>query len=83
LNLIPSEAVSQNLIHLIWISGGIDAQLSIPAVRVEPRNEHVRTGLADCLKGEKPQWGYEEMCYYHTMCEKSEVSIFNPKKKRD
>ena len=28
---------------------------------------------------EKPQRGFEEMCYYHTFRGEAEVSVFNPK----
>ena len=59
-----------------------DAEISIPSSAVEPRNEHARTGISDCLKVEKPQKGYEEMCYYHTLQGQAEVSIFNPKLKK-
>ena len=52
--------------------------LSIPAESVTPRNDHAAMGLADCLKMEKPQRGYEEMCYYHKMSGIAEVSVTNP-----
>ena len=51
--------------------------LSIPAEKTAPRNEHAKTGLADCLTMEKPQRGYEEMCYYHTLS-KGLISVYNP-----
>lgn len=51
--------------------------LDIPARSTEPRNSHAKEGLADCLKMEKPQRGYEEMCYYHTLSE-GRVSAYNP-----
>ncbi len=51
--------------------------LDIPARSTEPRNSHAKKGLADCLKMEKPQCGYEEMCYYHTLSE-GRVSAYNP-----
>ncbi len=51
--------------------------LDIPAVMTEPRNDHAKEGISDCLKVEKPQRGYEEMCYYHTLsC--GRVSAYNP-----
>lgn len=51
--------------------------LSIPAKKTVARNEHAESGLLDCLKAEKPQNGYEEMCYYHTLNEGC-VSAYNP-----
>ena len=51
--------------------------LDIPAMSTAPRNDHAKEGLADCLKMEKPQCGYEEMCYYHTLSE-GRVSAYNP-----
>ncbi len=55
-----------------------DTELKIPSMEVIPRNEHARTGLNDYLKVERPQADYEEMCFYHTLPEKAEVSIYNP-----
>lgn len=52
--------------------------LSIPSTEVTPRNEHSRTGIDTHSILEKPQNGYEEMCYYHTLHGKTEVSIYNP-----
>ena len=51
--------------------------LDIPSVKTEPRNEHAKSGLADYLKMEKPQCGYEEMCYYHIL-KNGRVSAYNP-----
>ena len=59
-----------------------NAELSIPAVKVEARNDHAQSGIDTCLVCEKPQNGYEEMCYYHTMEGKTKVSIFNNKIKK-
>ena len=59
-----------------------NAELSIPAVKVEARNDHAQSGIDTCLVCEKPQNGYEEMCFYHTMEGKTEVSIFNNKIKK-
>ena len=55
-----------------------DVEINIPADKVIPRNEHSATGLDTCLKAEKPQSDYEEMCFYHEMSGKPEVSVFNP-----
>ena len=46
-------------------------------MKTEPRNEHAKSELANCLKMEKPQLGYEEMCYYHTL-QNGRVSAYNP-----
>jgi hypothetical protein len=54
-------------------------ELVIPATEVIPRNEHAATGIADCLRMEPPQRGYEEMCYYHKMSGKTMVSVTNPR----
>ena len=51
--------------------------LNIPASVTEPRNDHAKKGLSDCLKMEKPQRGYEEMCYYHTLSQ-GKVSAYSP-----
>lgn len=52
--------------------------LSIPSVRVTPRNEHAAEGLADWMKMELPQAGCEERCFYHEMHGKTEVSVYQP-----
>ncbi len=54
-----------------------NAEITIPSTKVEPRNDHAAEGLDTCLKVEKPQNGYEEMCFYHTLSGDTEVSIFN------
>ena len=51
--------------------------LDIPASVTEPRNDHAKKGRSDCLKMEKPQRGYEEMCYYHTLSQ-GKVSAYSP-----
>ncbi len=55
-----------------------ETEIKIPATRVIPRNEHSATGIDTCLKAEKPQADYEEMCFYHEMSGIAEVSVFNP-----
>lgn len=54
-----------------------NAEITIPSVSVTPRNEHAATGIANCLEVEKPQRGYEEMCYFHEMHGETQVSIYN------
>ncbi len=58
------------------------SEISIPSAKVEPRNEHSKTDIDNCLKSEKPQNGYEEMCFYHTLEGQAEVSISNPNIKK-
>ncbi len=55
-----------------------NAEISIPSSEVLPRNEYARNGIEKCLMVEKPQNDYEEMCFYHTLCGETEVSIYNP-----
>lgn len=45
---------------------------------VTPRDDHSKTGIDCCKKVEKPQKGYTEMCFYHKLSGKPEVSIYNP-----
>lgn len=53
------------------------SRVTVPSSKVTPRNEHSKEGIETCLVMEKPQKGYEEKCYYHTMIGKTCVSIFN------
>lgn len=54
------------------------AIIEIPSTEVAPRNEHAKEGIATCLLCEEPQNGYEEMCFYHKLSGKTQVSIQNP-----
>lgn len=54
-----------------------NAVVTIPSVKVAPRNDHAKGGIENCLVMEKPQRGYEEKCYYHTLTGKTAVSIAN------
>ena len=54
------------------------AIIDIPSTDVAPRNEHAKEGIPTCLVCEKPQNGYEEMCFYHKLSGKTQVSITNP-----
>ena len=56
--------------------------VNMNSVGVEPRNAHAAEGLSDCLKMEKPQAGYEEMCYYHDFRDEARVSVYNPMLKK-
>jgi len=55
-----------------------NAVFTIPSIDVKPRNEHAATDIENCLNIEKPQNGYEEMCFYHTLKDYTTVSLFNP-----
>ena len=54
-----------------------NTELTIPAEKVLPRNDHAATDIDNCLVMEKPQNGYEEMCFYHIMSGEVSVSAFN------
>lgn len=55
-----------------------NAQLTIPAESVTPRNEHSASGIDNCLVVEKPQSDFEEMCFYHNFKGNAEVTLYNP-----
>lgn len=56
-----------------------EALLSIPSRKVEARNEHSAMGLCNWQEVEKPQRGYEEMCFYHAMEKDARITLYNPK----
>ncbi len=53
------------------------ARVVIPSSEVTARDEHAQEGIEDCLIMEKPQRGYVEKCYYHTLRGKACVSVLN------
>lgn len=53
------------------------SKVIIPSSKVTARNEHAKEGIENCLEMEVPQKGYEEKCYYHTLCGKPTVSVSN------
>ena len=55
-----------------------NAELSIPADKTVARNDHAQSGFDKWSQVEKPQRGYEEMCYFHTMSGNPEICIYNP-----
>jgi galactose mutarotase-like enzyme len=55
-----------------------NTEVNIPSTEVTPRDDHSKTGIECCKKVEKPQKGYTEMCFYHKLSGKPEVSIYNP-----
>lgn len=57
-----------------------DSVVTVPSSEVIPRNEHAAEDLANWMKMEKPQAGYEERCYYHKFSdEKGRAAIYQPK----
>ena len=57
-----------------------DSVVTIPSVKVEPKDEIAAAGLENWMKMEKPQAGFAEQCFYHTFEGKSTtVSIRQPK----
>ena len=54
-----------------------NAEVTIPAKSVKARNEHANKDIADCLKMEKPQNGYEEKCYYFETEGNVTATIYN------
>ena len=56
--------------------------LKISSDSVIPRNGHAATDIENCLVMEKPQRNYEEMCYYHSIKDEAQISVFNPKIKK-
>ncbi len=60
-----------------------DAVLDIPAKNTVARNEHSKLGMGNWHEVEKPQHGYEEMCFYHYFEESTPtVSLYNNKIKK-
>lgn len=55
-----------------------NAKLYIPAQSVTPRNEHAAEGIDSWNVVEKPQAGYEEMCFFHHFEKDGMAAIFNP-----
>ncbi|MBE6611374.1 MAG: DUF4432 family protein [Ruminococcaceae bacterium] len=53
-------------------------ELIIPAESTTPRNAHAAEGLSDCLKMQPPTRGYEEMCFYHKLTGKANITVRNP-----
>lgn len=58
-----------------------DSILTIPAKETKARDEHAKEDIQNWMKMEKPQAGYVERCYYHTL-EQGRVSIYQPKIKK-
>ena len=54
-----------------------NAKVTIPAEEVVPRDAHSADGFENYLVMEKPQRGYVEKCYFHTMHGETTVSIYN------
>ena len=59
------------------------AELNIPSVKVEPRNERSKTGIGSWNVCEEPQVGYIETCYYHSFNNNTPtVSLYNDEIKK-
>lgn len=56
-----------------------DTELSIPSKKVKGSSSHAEADVANCMKMEKPQVGYDEMCFFHTIEGKASISVKNPK----
>ena len=60
-----------------------DSVVEIPSASVAPRDEHAAEDIANCLRMEKPQPGYQERCYYHKFAgTDGSASIYQPKLRR-
>lgn len=60
-----------------------DSIVTIPADSVRGRDAYATCDIANCLKMEKPQVGYQERCYYHEFTtEHGFASIYQPKHKK-
>ena len=60
-----------------------DSVITVPSVSVTPRDGHAAEDIANWMKMEKPQAGYQERCYYHKFpTEKGLASIYQPKLKK-
>lgn len=59
-----------------------NAKLSIPSTNVVRRSDGQKPDTSEWLTAEKPQNGYEEECFYHTLSGNTEVSIYNPNIKK-
>lgn len=58
-----------------------NAKVVIPTNSVIPRDDHAKRGFENRLVMEKPQAGYQEMCYFYDVKEKdgmATVGIYNP-----
>ncbi len=56
-----------------------DTEVTIPSKSVKGANPHAQADIANCTKMEKPQAGYEEMCFFHKNEGKVQVTVKNPK----
>lgn len=57
-----------------------DSIVTIHAAEVRARDAHAEADIANWMRMEKPQAGYQERCYYHRFAdENGKASIFQPK----
>ncbi len=58
------------------------AELRIPSDKIRARNTHAEAAIDTARLVEKPQRGYEEMCYYYEMEGTPTVTLYNPDLKK-
>jgi len=56
-----------------------DTEVNIPSVKVVGTSPRAEADKANCLTMEKPQAGYKEQCFFHTLEGQAEVSVINKK----
>lgn len=56
-----------------------DSVVRIFSGKILPRNNHAAEDIGNWMRMEKPQFDYEERCYYHVFGEKGEAAVFQPK----
>lgn len=57
-----------------------DSEITIPSVKVEPRDDHAAEDIENWMHMQKPTAGYQERCYYHTFADQNgTASIYQPK----
>lgn len=60
-----------------------DSVITIPSESVLPRDDHAAEDIANWMRMEKPQAGYQERCYYHKFPDANGMaSIYQPKLKK-
>ena len=59
-----------------------DSILEIPSTSVIGRDEHAKNNIDTWNKIEKPQIGYQEMCFFHKLEGETSVSLYNPNIKK-
>ena len=58
-----------------------DSVITIPSVKVTPRDDHAAEDIENWMHMEVPQAGYQERCYYHAFADRKGLArIWQPKK---